>query len=216
MPSSRFGQPSSWTSFDVAALSSASKFLMVYGALMWLACGLTYLFSLSDVRALREVGIWVKPMKFMAATALFAWTTIWVTELVHAPLTHGQAYRGICILLVVTSFFEVAYITYQAPQGAASHDNTSDTWHAFMFGLMGIVAVGLTASQGWLAWEIWKARGTSLLSLSLDRRIPRPRQVGFFSLKAIVHRPHRPAKLVKQLTRVQNCDDDFVRLSMAV
>jgi len=108
----------------------------------------------------------VKPMKFMAATALFAWTTVWVTELVNAPLTHGQAYRGICILLVVTSFFEVAYITYQASQGAASHYNTSDPWHAFMFGLMGIVAVALTASQGWLAWEIWKARGTSPLSVT--------------------------------------------------
>ena len=145
MPSSRFGQPSSWIPFDVTVLSSASKFLMVYGALTLLACGLTYLFSLSDVRALREVGIWVKPMKFMAATALFAWTTVWVTELVNAPLTHGQAYRGICILLVVTSFFEVAYITYQASQGAASHYNTSDPWHAFMFGLMAIAAVGLTA-----------------------------------------------------------------------
>ena len=99
MPSSRFGQPSSWIPFDVTVLSSASKFLMVYGALTLLACGLTYLFSLSDVRALREVGIWVKPMKFMAATALFAWTTVWVTELVNAPLTHGQAYRGICIPL---------------------------------------------------------------------------------------------------------------------
>ena len=95
MPSSRFGHPSSWIPFDVTALSSASKFLVVYGALMWLACGLTYLFSLSDVRALREVGIWVKPVKFTAATALFAWTTVWVTELVNAPLTHGQAYRGI-------------------------------------------------------------------------------------------------------------------------
>jgi hypothetical protein len=41
MPSSRFGQPFSWIPFDVTALSSASKFLMVYGALMWLACGLT-------------------------------------------------------------------------------------------------------------------------------------------------------------------------------
>ncbi len=166
MPSSRFGHPSSWIPFDVTALSSASTFLMVYGALMWLACGLTYLFSLSDARALREVGIWVKPMKFMAATALFAWTTVWVTELVNAPLTHGQAYRGICILLVVTSFFEVAYITYQASQGAASHYNNSDPWHAFMFGLMGIVAVGLTASQGWLGWEIWKARGISPLSVT--------------------------------------------------
>lgn len=158
MQAKRFGQSSSWINLDVTAMSPVSRFLVVYGALMWLACGLTYFISLSDMRTLREVGVWVKPMKFMAATALFAWTTVLLTEWVNPPLAHRPAYTRICTLLVVTSLFEVAYITYQASQGAASHYNTSDPWHAVMFGLMGIGAVGLTASQGWLAWEIWKAR----------------------------------------------------------
>jgi hypothetical protein len=166
MQKNYFSHSSGWPDFDVAALPSASQFLMAYGALMWLACGLTYIFSLNDARTLREVGIWGKPMKFMAATALFAWTTVWVAELANSACTHGHAYMGISTLLVVTSFFEVAYITYQASQGAASHYNTSDSWHAFMFGLMTIAAVGLTASQGWLAWEIWQARGTSPLSVT--------------------------------------------------
>jgi len=166
MQANRFGQPSSWINLDVTAMSPASQFLMLYGALMWLACGLTYFFSLSDLRTLREVGVWVKPMKFMAATALFAWTTVVLTEWVSPPLSHGHAYLGISTLLVVTSLFEVAYITYQASQGAASHYNTSDPWHAVMFGLMAIAAVGLTASQGWLAWEIWKARSAGSLSVA--------------------------------------------------
>jgi len=83
--------------------------------------------------------------------------------LANSAITQGQAYVGICVLLVVTSFFEVTYITYQAAHGSASHYNTSDPWHAMLFGLMAIAAVGLTASQGWLAWEIWKARDTSPL-----------------------------------------------------
>ncbi len=166
MQANRFGQQSSWINLDVTAMSPASQFLMLYGALMWLACGLTYFFSLSDLRTLREVGVWVKPMKFMAATALFAWTTVLLTVWVNPPLSYGQAYLGICTLLVVTSLFEVAYITYQASQGAASHYNTSDPWHAVMFGLMAIAAVGLTASQGWLAWEIWKTREADPLPVS--------------------------------------------------
>ncbi len=166
MPTIRFGQSPSWINFDVTALSPASRFLLIYGALMCVACGLTYLLSLNDMRSLREVGVWVKPMKFMAATALFAWTTVVLTEWVNAPLSHGKAYLGICTLLVVTSLFEVAYITYQASQGDASHYNTSDPWNAVMFGLMAIAAVGLTASQGWLAWEIWKARSTDSLSVA--------------------------------------------------
>jgi len=150
--------------FDLPALSWASWILMLYGAFMWLACGLTYILSLKDVRTLRGVGIWVKPMKFMAATALFVWTTVWAATLANSALTYGQAYIGITALIVITSFFEVAYITYQAWQGAASHYNDSDTWHIFMFGLMGFAAVGLTASQAWLAWEIWTAHGTDPLS----------------------------------------------------
>lgn len=155
-----------WPTFDVTALSWASKIMVVYGAMMALACGLTYLLSLNDARTLREVGIWVKPMKFMAATALFVWTTVWVTHMAHAAIAQGQAYRGICALIVLTSLFEVVYITVQASRGEASHYNTSDPWHAFMFGLMGLAAVGLTASQVWLAWEIWAARGNSPLSVT--------------------------------------------------
>ena len=82
--------------------------------------------SLACVGTLREVGVWIKPMKIMAATALFAWTTVRVTHLANAAVTQGQAYSGISILLVVTSLFEVAYITYQAAHGSASHYNTSD------------------------------------------------------------------------------------------
>lgn len=158
--------PSVWPNVDIETLSSASKFLLIYGALMGLACGLTFVVSLYDERTLREVGIWMKPMKFMAATALFAWTTVWLTELANSAVTHGQAYLGICALLVITSLFEVVYITYQASQGEASHYNISDPWHALMFGLMALAAVGLTASQGWLAWALWKARPIGPLSVT--------------------------------------------------
>lgn len=151
---------------DEVTLSPASKALLVYGALMCIALGLTYLHSLGDERTLREVGIWNKPMKFMAATTAFAWTTVWVAHLANAAVTHGRAYKGISALLLATSLFEVAYISYQAANGSASHYNTSDLWHALLFGLMAIAAVGLTATQGWLAWEIWKARGTSGLSVT--------------------------------------------------
>jgi hypothetical protein len=161
-----FAFSSLWTIFDVKALSSASMVLMAYGALMWIACGLTCFFSVNDARTLRDVGIWVKPMKFMASTAVFAWTTVWLAQLANPGITHGQAYQGICGLLVITSLFEVAYITYQASQGAGSHYNTTDVWHAFMFGLMAIAAVGLTASQGWLAWEVWRAKGSDPLSVT--------------------------------------------------
>ena len=166
MSSTLFSGQSGWSGFDGSVLSGASRILMVYGALMWLACGLTFIYSWTDERTLRDVGVWVKPMKFMAATALFAWTTVWVSHLASPSITSALAYRWICGLIVVTSLFEVAYITYQASQGAASHYNTTDRLHALLFGVMALAAVGLTASQAWLAWEIWREHKSTELSVT--------------------------------------------------
>jgi hypothetical protein len=166
MHATLFNGTPSWLKFDWSALSFASKILIAYGALMWLACGLTYFLSLTDTRTLRDIGVWIKPMKFMAATALFAWTTVWVSHLADSSITNTSDYNWICALIVSTSFFEVAYITYQGSQGAASHYNTSDPLNALLFGVMAVAAVGLTASQGWLAWEIWKANQGSEISVT--------------------------------------------------
>jgi hypothetical protein len=38
---------------------------------------------------------------------------------------------------------------------------------AILFGLMAVAAVGLVASQAWLAWVIWKALGTAVLTPTL-------------------------------------------------
>ena len=69
-------------------------------------------------------------------------------------------------MIVVTSLFEVVYISYQAAQASESHYNVSDPMHAFMFGLMGIAAVGLTASQAWIAWLIWTEQSHAVIPTS--------------------------------------------------
>ena len=158
-------QVPSWLDFSGSTLNRASAILVTYGALMWLSCGIVYFLSLSDARTLREVGVWVKPMKFMAATALFAWTTVWLSYLASPSIVNSTSYGWICVLIVTTSLFEVVYITYQGSQGAASHYNTSDSLHAILFGVMALAAVGLTATQAWLAWEIWKEQSSSGLSV---------------------------------------------------
>lgn len=139
------------TTLAWATLSPAQKILCAYGLLMALALPATWLVSWGDLRQLREVGIWAKPMKFMAATAAFAWTTVWLSTL--APPQVGSSNRLVWIvgLIITTSFFEVAYISWQAAMGSASHYNISDPLHAALFGLMGVAAVCLVASQAWLA-----------------------------------------------------------------
>jgi hypothetical protein len=138
------------------SLSGSSKFLVNYGLIMFIALIFTYAWSLNDDRLIRDVGVWVKPMKFMAATSIFALTTVWVLQIAHSNIDQTEVFTYIIALLVSTSLFEVVYISYQASHGEASHYNVGDPFHAFMFSVMGIAAVGLTASQAWLAWEIWK------------------------------------------------------------
>ena len=153
-----------------SALSLASKILMIYGGIMLVALGFTYLVSLTDIRTIRDVGVWVKPMKFMAATVLFAWTTVWLVTIANTSVGNSQTYSWITALLIITSLLEVVYITYQGSQAAASHYNNSDMLHMILFGVMAVAAVGLTASQAWLAWEIWqeqKAMGLSVITLGV-------------------------------------------------
>jgi hypothetical protein len=138
------------------SLSGSSKFLVNYGLIMFIALIFTNAWSLNDDRLIRDVGVWVKPMKFMAATSIFALTTVWVLQIAHSNIDQTEVFTYIIALLVSTSLFEVVYISYQASHGEASHYNVGDPFHAFMFSVMGIAAVGLTASQAWLAWEIWK------------------------------------------------------------
>ena len=92
-----------WIGFEWQLLSLTSKFLVGYGLLMLITLVLTYVWSLNDHRFIREVGIWVKPMKFMASTALFALTTVWVLKVAHSNVDQTYAYDWIVALLVTTS-----------------------------------------------------------------------------------------------------------------
>jgi hypothetical protein len=150
-----------------SGLSTAQKILCAYALLMAMALLPTLALSWVDMRTLREVGIWAKPMKFMAGTALFALTTVWLTTLVPGEVGHDQSFQWIAALIIITSLFEVVYITYQASLGEGSHYNTTDPVRAILFGLMAAAAVGLVASQAWLAWVIWKALGTAVLTPTL-------------------------------------------------
>ena len=71
-------------------LSTPSIVLLIYVGLMLLALIVIFVVSLNDARTIRDVGIWIKPMKFMAATAIFAWTSVWVVMLVRSAVAAAR------------------------------------------------------------------------------------------------------------------------------
>lgn len=124
--------------------------LLVFASLLALCMIPAALAARRDTRTIRGTNVWAKPLKFMAALALFAVTT---AVLMQAAGAHASL-NGIAALVIATSTFEAAYITYQASRGEPSHYNTSDTVHTFLTALMACGAIALTASQAWLAWVI--------------------------------------------------------------
>lgn len=109
-----------------------------------------------DDRLLRGGNVWVKPLKFMAAVALLALTTVWFAQYLPAAVRQGRAFRALVWTLIATGGFEVGYITWQAALGQASHYNVGDAFHGLMYTLMGLGAMALTFTQAVLAWLLWR------------------------------------------------------------
>ena len=130
--------------------------LMLFAVLMAAAMLPAALALGLDDRLLRGVSVWVKPLKFMAASALLALTTAWFVQHLQGLARQGRALRALVWTLMASATFEVGYITLQAALGQASHYNLGDAFHGAMYTLMGLFALSLTATQPWLAWLLWR------------------------------------------------------------
>lgn len=135
-------------------LMARQPLLAVFSALMLVLALPTFILLVLDERLLRDVPIWLKPLKFMLSSAMFAATTAWFIGLLPAIIQTSSMVRGLAWTVVITSVFEVGYISLQAALGQGSHHNVSDPIHASLFGLMAIAAVCLTSTQAVLAWLI--------------------------------------------------------------
>lgn len=136
--------------------------LTCFGGLLLVAMVPALVAASVDPRTLNGVGVWVKPLKFMASVSLYALTTAWL--LGDLPRTqHGsRTERAIVAVVVATGLFEVAYITLQGALGQASHFNESTPFHAVMYVLMGVGALSLNATALPLAW-LFARRGDTLV-----------------------------------------------------
>lgn len=116
-----------------------------------------------DNRTIRGVNVWIKPLKFMAALALFAATTaVLMLAAIDSP-----SLKPIATLLIVTATFEAGYITFRAGRGEASHYNTRNASSTVLTVLMALGAIALTASQGWLAVTVMQQHPNWIASAPL-------------------------------------------------
>lgn len=128
--------------------------LAVFALVMLLLMLPTLLAAGLDERVLRGVGVWVKPLKFMASLALFSISTAWFVGLLSPAARRGRSVRLVVWTIVVLGSFEIVYITLQAALGQASHYNFSTPLRVALYSLMGLAATLMTATQALLAWRI--------------------------------------------------------------
>lgn len=140
----------------VQQLFARHRALAGFGAAMALAMLPALLALALDARELRGVSVWAKPLKFMAATSLFALTLACFIDLVEPAFRNTRSMRWMAGLTMGIGFAEVAYITLQAALGQASHYNFSDALHIALYSAMGFAATVMTATQLILAWAIWR------------------------------------------------------------
>jgi hypothetical protein len=118
---------------------------------------------LVDTRLFQGVSVWLKPWKFQLSIGVYLLTlALFMTWLPAAALRTRSA-RYVVWVVVASGLFEIAYITWQAAFGLASHFNVANKLSTIMYSLMGAGAVLLTSAS--LVLGI-------LIARSADYRLP--------------------------------------------
>jgi len=121
-----------------------------------------YALTFFDARLLYGVSVWEKPSKFFLSLAIHMATLAWGISLLSDEQRRSRGIRIASLAFLAAAVFEMVYMTYQSSLGEASHFNRSTTFHDVMYSLMGMGALTLTVTTGYLGWRIRRS-GTTLM-----------------------------------------------------
>jgi hypothetical protein len=138
--------------------NSGSPLLIRTAVVCLLLFGLTYALTGIDPRQVNGVSGWEKPAKFFLSIALHTATLAWGVSLLDTTGRSSRFVRYASNIFVTAAVVELAYLSFQAARGEASHFNVSTTFTAIMYPLMGIGAVTLTTVTALLGWRIVQGR----------------------------------------------------------
>ncbi|MFD2935623.1 hypothetical protein [Spirosoma flavum] len=91
------------------------------------------------------INAYIKPIKFLASTAILCWTMAWYM----AELPQKGSVRAYSWMFVVVFIIELGIIIWQASRGKLSHFNISTPTDGLLFSLMG---VAITVFTVWTAY----------------------------------------------------------------
>jgi hypothetical protein len=115
-----------------------------------------------DPRLINGVSIWDKPGKFALSVSIHLLTLTWGLQLTTQEVRSNKSTRkgvGVLIFAVVS---EMAWLTFKASRGEASHFNMATPFAAIMYTLMGVGAVSMTVVTIIFGWKIARAGNTPM------------------------------------------------------
>ncbi len=124
---------------------TAEPVLAAAGVVIALTAIPLFLGFLVDTRALADVNVWVKPLKFHASLALYLITLAWFAQWLPTGVTERRGYRIYRFIVLVCIAAELVWIDGAALMGIQSHYNESNLLLAITYPAMGIAAVVLTS-----------------------------------------------------------------------
>lgn len=115
-----------------------------------------------DQRTLADLNVWVKPLKFQAALAVYFLTLAFYAGFLPAGTTGRRWYRIFSGAVVAATAAEMVWLMGAAANGVASHFNQTNAFMAMAYPIMGGLAVLLTSAALVLGVLIGRGRDAAL------------------------------------------------------
>ena len=114
-------------------------------ALMMLALMPPTLLAMAlDARTLDGVNVWIKPLKFEIALALYLGTLAWFAGWLPDGYLRSRTHRLLAPAVAFATAAEMAWIGGAAHMGVASHFNVASPLAAALYPVMGLLAIVIT------------------------------------------------------------------------
>ena len=114
-----------------------------------------------DTRLFQHENIWLKPLKFQIALAIYLITLAYFARFLPTPMTtrKWRIYAGV-VCLAITA--EMLWVAGAATFGTASHFNIATPAMAALYAVMGLLAVTLTSPSLVMGVAIWRNKTTGI------------------------------------------------------
>lgn len=144
-----------------AALFEAEPRMRALGLALALATVPTALALTLDPRVLDGAPIWLKPLKFEIALAIYLLSLAFFARYLPLPMRRSRRWRIYALAVCGAVLAEMLWIGGAALLGTRSHFNEATPLAAALYGAMGLLAVLLTSASAVMGWAILR-RGTGL------------------------------------------------------